>query len=160
MPYTRWPPQTKLVMVLELPQFTCFTSTKVQILTPEVLLELLQGCGTCTSVVSQFTSQFTCFTSIKVQILTHAPPVGLWNVQLHNSAVGNVSSDASTKVQVLTSLVQKVQILTQKARQGCGTCSCTTQRLATYRATQMCSSLWCSTRPTPSGTSAGFVWER
>ena len=41
--------------------FSCFTSTKVQILTPEELGS--EGAG-------DFSSQFTCFTSTKVQILT------------------------------------------------------------------------------------------
>jgi hypothetical protein len=44
--------------VLSLPQFTCFTSTKVQILTAS-------GVGG-----AQFTTQFACFTSTKAQILT------------------------------------------------------------------------------------------
>ena len=41
-------------------QFTCLTSTKVQILTPEELRGSAQG------------TQFTCVTSTKVQILTRA----------------------------------------------------------------------------------------
>ncbi len=43
-------------------QFTCFTSTKVQILCAGLYVQdVLTG------------TQFTCFTSTKVQILTHAP---------------------------------------------------------------------------------------
>jgi hypothetical protein len=43
-------------------QFTCFTSTEVQILTPTLLVSAL--------LVLRMCAQFTCFTSTEVQILT------------------------------------------------------------------------------------------
>jgi hypothetical protein len=56
---------------LEQPQgahFTCFTSTKVQILTPKYFLARLKGLLIHAATAAK--SQLTCFTSTKVQILT------------------------------------------------------------------------------------------
>jgi hypothetical protein len=72
--------------------FICFTSTKVQILTPEEL-----GDGPCrrssASASPQFTCFTTCFTSTEVQILT--PELGLRR------------ADALQQAQALALLVQK-----------------------------------------------------
>ena len=46
-------------------QFTCFVSTKEQMLTPPEFVAFVGG-------APQFTTQFTCFTSTKVQIMTQA----------------------------------------------------------------------------------------
>jgi hypothetical protein len=52
-------------------QFTCFTSTKVQILTPEALcVAVTFGARVCGKETLPPGTQFTCFTSTKVQILT------------------------------------------------------------------------------------------
>ncbi len=87
-------------------------------------MELLEGCGTCTlrspSVMSHFTTQFTYkststdVTSTEVQIMTQKARQGpgLWIVQLHNSAVGNVSSDAH----VLLPMVQSELCTCDSAR--------------------------------------------
>ena len=72
-------------VIMELPgtQFSCFTSTTVQIRTPEALRArhlaaghavrcygLLPDVHHCCVAGTQFTPQFTCVTSTKVQILT------------------------------------------------------------------------------------------
>jgi hypothetical protein len=52
-------------------QFTCFNSTKVQILTPEREATLRRAAARFKgSVLLALLVQFTCFTSTKVQILT------------------------------------------------------------------------------------------
>jgi hypothetical protein len=65
-------------------QFTCFTSTKVQVLTP---LELQLFNAPVTPVGPSADSQFTCFTSTKVQVLT---PLEL---QLFNAPVTPVGAE-------------------------------------------------------------------
>jgi hypothetical protein len=54
--------------VLFTPQFTCFTSTKVQIQRLHELIDRRLEADLAAQVL--FTTQFTCFTSTKVQILT------------------------------------------------------------------------------------------
>ena len=55
-------------------QFACFTSAKVQILTPEELsrgVVLTFDVSICTSILRSLSgTHFTCFTSTKVQIRT------------------------------------------------------------------------------------------
>ena len=51
-------------------QFTCFTSTEVQILTRSVIEDGESGAEEEAGDLKGFGTQFTCFTSTKVQILT------------------------------------------------------------------------------------------
>ncbi len=51
-------------------QFTCFTSTEVQILTGSVFEDGESGAEEEAGDLKGFGTQFTCFTSTKVQILT------------------------------------------------------------------------------------------
>jgi hypothetical protein len=68
--------------------FTCFTSTKVQILTPK----LETPADTCRSLLLLSTrgyyAQFTCFTSRKVQILTQNTDAGTCRSLLPRSTRG------------------------------------------------------------------------
>ncbi len=59
-------------------QFTCFTGTKVQILTQKAVVALAAGAGIGVARslddYLHIGTQFTCFTGTKVQILTEAAP--------------------------------------------------------------------------------------
>ncbi len=99
-------------------RFTCFTSTKVQILMPEAAKagrRKRESAASLTALIATATagSHFTCFTSTKVQILT--PPEARAGTQF--------TCFTSIKVQILTpeaaATAESPQVCCLKLHQTC-----------------------------------------
>ena len=94
------------------PQFTCFTSTNVQILPQKALLLgiwLLAGAARA----HKLRAQFTCFTSTKVQMLTQKALLGVSRAaRACLSARANGRGDGAQVLSLLALLVQTCKVLT------------------------------------------------